>query len=166
MASEQTIGKISAFLGLALGHAIPPASLPIWKEILSPIPDALAEQAAMEVVRKTTACFPPAPGAVYQMALDIIREELPSPGAAWAVLGVALDAVANKGGWNVFYKLPESIKEAARQVGLRGMVNGNHLMSDRARFLEFYRVIIDQQAEARLALPASTRDALTEGENE
>jgi len=119
MASKEMIGKISAFLGLALGHTIPPQSLPIWKEVLNPIPDELAERAAMEVVRKTTACFAPAPGAIYQAALDILAREELAPGEAWQqilevirdtraadeVSGIAAAVVDQLGGWRTLYDL-------------------------------------------------------------
>jgi len=58
--------------------------------------------------------------------------------------------------------LPAEIQESAKQVGIPGLMGGMHVMADRARFLEFYGVITERQAKAQLALPASTREALSE----
>jgi hypothetical protein len=164
MASKKAIGVISKLLEHTTTKPIPEDSLETWVLILEPLSDDLALKAAMRVARATRRCFAVAPGAIYQTALEILREGLPTPGEAWRMLGVALDRVADRKGWLTFDKLPESIQEAAKQVGVRGMVNGDHLMADRARFIEFYRVITDRKAEARLALPSSAQDAITEGE--
>ena len=163
MASKKAIGVISKLLEHTTTKPIPEDSLETWVLILEPLSDGLALKAAMRVARAERRCFAVAPGAIYQTALEILRESLPTPGEAWAMLGAALDKVADREGWDAFNELPESIQEAAQQVGVRGMVNGDHLMADRARFLEFYRVITDRQAEARLALPSSAQDAITEG---
>ena len=154
MASREMIGKISAFLGLALGHTIPPRSLPVWEAVLAPIPDELAERAAMAVVRKTAATFPPAPGAIYQAALEILGEEELSPGEAWQVV---LEAIRN----NRLDKLTGIVAAVADQLGgwrtLDELRAGD--TTTRAHFLQLYR---EQKARAirREVLPAAQMEAL------
>jgi hypothetical protein len=164
MASKKAIAVLSKQLEYLLGEPIDGRAVEIWQKVLSPISDDLLERAALKFLRKEERRYSIMPGAIYQTALEIMQEGLPTPGEAWAMLGVALDKVVDKEGWDAFNELPKPVQKAAQQVGVRGMVNGDHLMADRARFLEFYRVITDRQAEARLALPSSAQDAITEGE--
>lgn len=164
MASKKAIAALSKLFESLIGEPIPEKGLDIWVRVLKPLSDDLLEAATLRFLRKTDRRYAVMPGAIYQTALEILRTDLPTPGEAWRMLGVALDRIADRAGWSTFDQLPEAIQEAAKQVGVRGMVNGMHLMADRARFLEFYRVITDRQAEARLALPPSVQDAITKGE--
>jgi len=162
MASKKAILVISKILEHTTTKPIPEASLEMWSQILEPLSDDLAVTSALRVARTERKCFAVAPGAIYQTALEIIREDSPNPGAAWAMLNAALEEVDAGAGWGDFQALPAEIQESAKQVGIPGLMGGMHVMADRARFLEFYGVITERQAKAQLALPASTREALSE----
>jgi len=162
MASRKAILVISKVLEHTVAKPIPEDSLEMWQTVLAPLSDDLAMAAAMRVARTARKCFAVAPGAIYQTALEILREDSPNPGAAWAMLNAALEEVDAGEGWGDFQALPAEIQESAKQVGIPGLMGGMHVMADRARFLEFYGVITERQAKAQLALPASTREALSE----
>jgi len=165
MASKKAILVISKVLELTTTQPILEDSLEMWVKVLEPLSDELVMKAAMRVVRTVRKCFAVAPGAIYQTALEIIREDLPAPGAAWAMLNAALEKVDAGEGWGDFQALPVVIQTAAKQVGIPGLMGGMHVMADRARFLEFYDVITERAAKAQLALPASTREVLSEAQN-
>jgi len=78
-------------------------------------------------------------------------------------LNAALEEVDAGAGWGDFQALPSEIQEAAKQVGLSGLMGGMHMVADRARFLQFYDVITERKAKAQLALPANTREVLSGG---
>ena len=165
MASRKAILVISKILEHTTTKPIPEASLEMWSQILEPLSDDLAVTSALRVARTERKCFAVAPGAIYQTALEIIREDSPNPGAAWAMLNAALEEVDAGAGWGDFQALPVVIQTAAKQVGVPGLLGGNHMMADRARFLEFYDVITARSAEALLALPVSTQEALSDEHN-
>jgi len=165
MASRKAILVISKVLQHTVAKPIPEDSLEMWQTVLAPLSDDMAMAAAMRVARTARKCFAVAPGAIYQAALEIIREDSPNPGAAWAMVGAALEEVDAGAGWGDFQALPVVIQTAAKQVGVPGLLGGNHMMADRARFLEFYDVITARSAEALLALPVSTQEALSEENN-
>ena len=165
MASKKAILVISKILEHTTTKPIPEASLEMWSQILEPLSDDLAVTSALRVARTERKCFAVAPGAIYQTALEIIREDSPNPGAAWAMLNAALEEVDAGAGWGDFQALPVVIQTAAKQVRVPGLLGGNHMMADRARFLEFYDVITARSAEALLALPVSTQEALSEENN-
>ena len=165
MASKKAILVISKILEHTTTKPIPEASLEMWSQILEPLSDDLAVTSALRVARTERKCFAVAPGAIYQTALEIIREDSPNPGAAWAMLNAALERVEGREGWGDFVHLPDTIQDAAKQVGLPGLLGGMHVMADRARFLEFYGVITDRAAKAQLVLPSSTREALSGAQN-
>jgi len=143
------------------GESINGYALDVWQRVLDPISDDLLESATLAFLRKEQRRYAIMPGAIYQSALEIIREDSPNPGAAWAMLGAALEEVESREGWGDFQALPVVIQTAAKQVGIPGLMGGMHVMADRSRFLEFYNVIVGRQANDRLALPSSTREALT-----
>ena len=163
MASRKAILVISKVLEHTVAKPIPEDSLEMWQTVLAPLSDDLAMAAAMRVARTARKCFAVAPGAIYRSALEIIREDSPNPGAAWAMLNAALEEVDAGAGWGDFQALPVVIQTAAKQVGVPGLLGGNHMMADRARFLQFYEVTVDRQAKALLALPASARKELEAG---
>jgi len=165
MASRKAITVISKILEHTVAKPIPEDSLEMWQTVLAPLSDDLAMAAAMRVARTARKCFAVAPGAIYRSALEIIREDSPNPGAAWAMLNAALEEVDAGEGWGDFQALPVVIQEAAKQVGVPGLLGGNHMMADRARFLEFYDVITERAAKAQLALPAVHLEALPEENN-
>ena len=165
MASRKAILVISKILQHTVAKPIPEDSLEMWQTVLAPLSDDLAMAAAMRVARTARKCFAVAPGAIYQMALEIIREDSPNPGAAWAMLNAALEEVDAGAGWGEFHALPSEIQAAAKQVGIPGLMGGMHVMADRARFLEFYGVITERAAKAQLVLPSSTREALSGAQN-
>jgi len=163
MASRKAILVISKVLEHTVAKPIPEDSQDMWVTVLAPLSDDLAMAAAMRVARTARKCFAVAPGAIYQAALEIIREDSPNPGAAWAMLNAALEEVDAGAGWGDFQALPSEIQEAAKQVGLSGLMGGMHMVADRARFLQFYDVITERKAKAQLALPANTREVLSGG---
>jgi hypothetical protein len=165
MASRKAILVISKVLEHTVAKPIPEDSLEMWQTVLAPLSDDLAMAAAMRVARTARKCFAVAPGAIYQMALEILREDSPNPGAAWAMVNAALEKVEGREGWGDFVDLPDAIQAAAKQVGIPGLMGGMHVMADRARFLEFYGVITERQAKAQLVLPSSTREALSGAQN-
>ena len=99
MASRKAILVISKILQHTVAKPIPEDSLEMWQTVLAPLSDDLAMAAAMRVARTARKCFAVAPGAIYQMALEILREVSPNPGAAWAMLNAALERVEGREGW-------------------------------------------------------------------
>ena len=93
MASRKAILVISKVLEHTVAKPIPEDSLEMWQTVLAPLSDDLAMAAAMRVAQTARKCFAVAPGAIYQTALEIIRDDSPNPGAAWAMLNAALEEV-------------------------------------------------------------------------
>lgn len=163
MASKKAIIALSKLLESLTGKPIEGNALGIWQTVLAPLSDGLVMAAAMRVARTERKCFAVAPGAIYQAALELLREDSTDPGMAWAMVNAALENVDAGDGWGEFQALPSEIQEAAKQVGIPGLLGGKHMMADRARFLEFYKVITARKAEAKLALSTTNNDAITEG---
>lgn len=156
MASNAILGKISAILGVALGHPIPAEAIPVWRVALEPIPDYLAEQAALEVIRETKQCFAVAPGAVYSKALEIIKGNLPTGGEAWEMVRSVLRGEKRRS------DLPEGVASAAEEIGWRTL--DNMMVGDvatRAHFLRFYEEQSGKEAQRLMnALADTQREAL------
>lgn len=161
MASKKAIGVISKLLEQTTTKPIPEDSLDVWVMVLAPLSDELAIAATLQVARTERRSFAVAPGAIYQTALELVKAHALSPGGAWGALGEALDKVANREGWDLFDALPDEVKRAAKQAGLPGLIDGRHLVADRARFLEFYCFINNQAATAQLALPYSEKPGIS-----
>jgi len=134
MASPKAIATLSAMLARALGHAIPAEALEVWEAVLKPIPDDLALNATMDVLRNTTGCFAVAPGAVYQAALERLSERYPGEGEAWELV-----RQVNRGE-RARENLPMPVRIAAAQIGwfaLREAAVDD--VATRAHFIQFYR---------------------------
>ena len=154
MASKKAIAVLSGWFECLLGKPIDQKAVKMWQQILSPFSDQLIEAATMRFLREEKHCYQVAPGAIYQAALEILREEFPSPGEAWRVLCKTLDEMAkiyDESRWEGFKELPEPVKEAARQVGIPDLVE-RRSAADRARFLEFYDVTVLTAVNLKLEL--------------
>ena len=130
--------------------------------ILSPLSDVQVREATGDVLREATACFPVAPGAIYQAALKRARERIgPNDGEAWQLIRDCVCGRAKRS------DLPAVVCKAADQIGweqLREMKIDDQWT--RKLFLEFYRE--DCEAAARTALEAISNgrslEALTDGQ--
>jgi len=141
MASRESITGIAAYLHKTLGETIPSNELDGWADVLSPIPDSVALEAVRCLVRTLTYRKLPAPGAIYQAALGIMRERFPSMGEAWELARCGTD-------------MPGPVRVAYDRIGAGTMMNlreGDG--STRARFLDFYREAVDAAALAVMANP-------------
>jgi len=157
MASPKAIATLSAMLARALGHAIPAEALEVWEAVLKPIPDDLALNATMDVLRNTTGCFAVAPGAVYQAALERLSERYPSEGEAWELV-----RQVNRGE-RTREDLPMPVRIAAEQIGwfaLREAAADD--VATRAHFIQFYREA-RRQVVSQDALGKPKQEALKEG---
>jgi len=163
MASKQAIASLSKLFESLTGESINGYALDVWQRVLDPISDDLLESATLAFLRKEQRRYAIMPGAIYQSALELLREASPAPGEAWAMLNAALEEVDAGEGWGEFQALPVVIQTAAKQVGIPGLLGGNHMMADRARFLQFYEATVDRQAKAQLALPTASQAAIAEG---
>lgn len=170
MASEKAIAVISKLLEHTTTKPIPEGNLDTWVKVLEPLEDELAVAATLRVVRSETKPFAVPPGAIYQAALAILREKHPSSGEAWAMVNKAITYAASREGmWDgerfaEIHALPDMVREAAEQTGIMAMVHGSNPTADRARFLEFYREVVNQRARGMLALSDARQEALKKGE--
>lgn len=155
MATKTAIIAIIASLN-TLGADIPPEAASLWKEVLAPIDDALLRAAFTRFLREHKWGPRIMPGALYQAAMSIQREQFPSPGAAWEM---ARAFVRGEG------KVSSGpVATACEQIGWMAL---NDLRVDdvatRARFLEFYRDAVSAEASEQLGLKAPPpREALPE----
>lgn len=172
MASQKAIAVLSKQLEYLLGEPIEGKALETWWQVLSPIQDDLLKNATMRFLQKETHRYSVMPGAIYQAALEILREQHPSPGEAWAMINEAIGDAASKEGlytddrFTEIHKLPEVVRKAAEQTGIMAMIHSRNLTADRARFLEFYQVVVNRQVKEMLALPEAEQKALKEVESE
>ena len=146
MITRKGLATISALFGRTIGKAIPKENLEGWEVVLSPLPDDLAVQAAMDVLRTKTDTFDIPPGAVYQAAMKILDQKQPSEGDAWRMVRERLAGNLDR------EDLPVAVARAAEQVGWQALreitVNDSWTRRD---FLSFYRETIRRTAEQRLA---------------
>jgi hypothetical protein len=120
--------------------------MPAWKMVLDSLPDALAIEATCVLLKETVACFPVAPGAVYQAAMKILNQRQPSEGEAWRLALERAEGHLDRG------DVPFTVAQAADQIGWRTLQEVTiDDSTTRAHFLSFYREAMARTGEKRLA---------------
>jgi len=149
MASPEAIAAVATYLQKTIGETIPRDELDGWGDVLEPIrDDGVVIEAVRRVVRTMMYRKLPAPGAIYQAAMEILRERFPSTGEAWQR--------ARRG------ELTSGpVAVAFERIGAGTMHNLREGDSaTRARFLEFYREAVDAAALEYMANPELEQEAL------
>lgn len=79
MASDEAVAAVAVYLRKTLGETVPEGELDGWADVLEPVPDEIVREAVRRVVRKILYRKLPSPGMIYQEALALIGERMPSP---------------------------------------------------------------------------------------
>jgi|GEM_PF-2803588 len=149
MASPEAIAAVATYLQKTLGETIPAAELDGWDDVLAPIrDDDVLIEAVRQVVRTTKYRKLPAPGAIYQAAMEILRRRFPSPGEAWQR--------ARRGELTA-----GPVATAFERIGagtMRMLQEGDS--ATRARFLEFYAEAVDAAVLEQMKHPERRQEAL------
>ena len=150
MANKAEIAKIYKYISTAYpNHLLP--KVEIYVEILSDIPGEQVEAAAREFVRKGKE-FPPNPGQLAQLAFDLqdVADGRLSAPEAWEMTIREIRNIGYVGRPN----LPELVMKAIRSVGgWMYLCHSEHLVSDRARFIEAYEIYDKRDRDSLRMLP-------------
>lgn len=129
------------------------ATIEAYVIVLADLDQDLLDAAIVEMLGRDLD-FMPTAGKVRQAAFDLGSDGLPIAGEAWETV---LDDVRNGAGHPVLQTPPKShplAQKAARQVGgWRYLALSENPIADRARFLQIYQDLMQQERHTQRRIP-------------